>query len=331
MKSIVCYIAIIVCTLSCFQEAAAQTRTRTRPDASNRQNTRTPDLTIRAQSKNEDQTREIGNAPWMREIYRMVNLKDEANTPLYYPVEPIGDRMNLFTIIFKLMSEDKLTAYEFLDGREIFTDQYKVGFKETLDRFQILYNEEKVGASTRYVVNDSDIPSGDVLSYLIKEAWYFDAANSTVDIKLLAICPMLIREGDFGDLSRMPMFWLPYENIRPYILQKPIMTSNVNNATTYTIDDYFRKRMFQGEIIKTSNLLNHTLAQQAGDSPDSLKLIQDSIEKQLKAFETNLWLVKDTTTVTNKKGKKTKEKKVSKPKQSGNSSSAPTHSVRRTR
>ena len=49
----------------------------------------------------------------------------------------------------------------------------------------------------------------------------------------------------------MPMFWLPYENIRPYISNSYIMTSNMNKAMTFTMDDYFRRRMFEGDIIKT--------------------------------------------------------------------------------
>ena len=342
MKS-VCYIAIFAFVLSCFQDMTAQTRTRPRPGQQEQQSSGLPELSVRAKSKNEDQTKGMGNVPWVREIYRTINLNDAENAPLYYPVEPIGDRMNLFTIIFKLMLDDKLDAYEYLGSREIFTDKYKINFKETMDRFQVFYTEEKSGAATRYIVDESDIPSSDVLSYLIKEAWYFDPANSSFDVKLLAICPILIREGDFGDLARMPMFWLPYENIRPYILQEPVMTSNINNAMTYTLDDYFRKRMFKGDIIKTTNLLNHTLVQQFGDNPDTLKMAQDSIEKQLKLFEEKLWLPKDTTSVADKgkKNKKDKKEKSTEPKgerkarksepKQESTSSAPARSVRRTR
>ncbi|MBQ3827858.1 MAG: gliding motility protein GldN, partial [Prevotella sp.] len=40
---------------------------------------------------------------WRRDIYRELDLNTEANSGLYYPVEPIGTQMNLFTYIFKLM------------------------------------------------------------------------------------------------------------------------------------------------------------------------------------------------------------------------------------
>ena len=38
---------------------------------------------------------------WRRDIYREIDLTQDANAGLYYPVEPIGNLMNLFTYIFK--------------------------------------------------------------------------------------------------------------------------------------------------------------------------------------------------------------------------------------
>ena len=40
---------------------------------------------------------------WRRDIYREMNLEDESNAGLYYPVEPMGNQMNLFTYLFKLL------------------------------------------------------------------------------------------------------------------------------------------------------------------------------------------------------------------------------------
>lgn len=309
MKSII-YTVLFVCAGMFLQNLSAQERTRTRTNPKDTQTTGLPDMSVRAQSKNETQTQNVERAPWVREIYRRVDLKEAENAPLYYPAEPIGERMNLFTILFKLIEGNKITAYEYLDGREIFTDQYKVGFKDLLDRFGILYTEKQEGAATQYVVEESDVPSAQVLSYLIKEAWYFEPSNSTIDIKLLAICPLLIDEGDFGESQSKPMFWVPYENIRPYISRKPVMISDVNNAMTYTLDDYFRKRMFKGEIIKTTNLLNYVLAQQFS-TPEAVKNAQDSIESQLNAFGKGLWVYNDSTGVKNATVKPSKSKSKS--------------------
>ena len=130
-------------------------------------------------------------------------------------------------------------------------------------------------------------------------------------MKILALAPILYSTGDMGEV-RMPMFWMPYENIRPYVTTSPIMTSNLNNAKTFTIDDYFRRRMFEGEIVKTVNLMNQTL-QGYCPTPDSLKREQERIEGQLVAFEKSLWWQPDTTQVeaSTKKAKSAKQTSAS--------------------
>ncbi|MDH6358406.1 gliding motility protein GldN [Parabacteroides sp. PF5-9] len=315
-------------------------------------NTGLPDLTVRAQDMNERMTQEIGNARWMRVMYREVDLTKESNAPLYYPTRPVNGNMNLFSIIFQLMSEGKIIAYKYEDGYEAFDDDHIESFKDVLDRAYIYYEEipGRGNAQPSYIINESDVPSADVQAYYVKEAWYFDQNNSVFDVKTLAICPIMTIVGDLGE-QRMPLFWLPYENIRPYITNTLIMTSNINNAKTFTIDDYFRRRMFDGEIIKTENLMNKTLREYYPE-PDSLKLAQERIEEQLVGFEKSLWLQPDTTSVaedtkaskstkqttvarrgtkttsTEKAPKATKAPKTSAPKAQ---SAAPGRSVRRTR
>ena len=293
-----------------------QQRQRRSPQASRgeraeQRESATPDLTIRAQDLNERLTQEIGNARWTRVIYRQLNLLDEQNAPLYYPVQAVNGQRNLFSTIFQLLGEKKIKAYEYLDGYEEFSEQYEVDFKEMLDRFHIFYEEVpgERGGEPGFVINESDIPSADVRSLYVKEAWYFDQNNSMFDVKILAICPILTSVGDMGETT-MPMFWLPYENIRPYISNAYIMTSNLNNAMTFTMDDYFRRRMFKGDIIKTQNLLNQPL-QAYCPTPDSLRKEQERIENQLVAFEKALWFQPDTTS-TGENGKTKEEESTRK-------------------
>ncbi|MDR1644277.1 MAG: gliding motility protein GldN [Tannerellaceae bacterium] len=264
-----------------------------------------PELTARAQDMNERLTQETGNARWMRIIYREIDMTKEQNAPLYYPVRPLNRTMNLFSSIFSLMNEGKLTAYEYIDGYEVFDDEHRIDFrKDVLDRAYIYYEEvpAAAGEEPALIIDESDVPSADVRAYYVKEAWYFDQNNSVFDVKTLALCPILTVTGDLGE-QRLPLFWLPYENIRPYISNSPIMTSNVNNAKTFTIDDYFRRRMFEGEIIKTENLLNKTLREYYPE-PDSLKLAQIEIENQLETFRQSLYWQPDSVQLSPKEAKK---------------------------
>ena len=305
------YIAILAASLWATQPLQAQEENQTETTQQNRRRSPQasrgerqeqkesglPDLTVRAQELNERLTQEIGNARWQRVIYRQVDLMKEANAPLYYPTRPMNGQQNLFSTIFQLLGDGKIKAYEYLDGYEEFSDDHLIHFKDMLDRFYILYEEVpgRAGEEPTFVINESDVPSADVRSYYVKEAWYFDQNTSAFDVKILAICPILSSTGDMGETT-MPMFWLPYENVRPYISNAYIMTSNLNNAATFTMDDYFRRRMFEGEIIKTQNLLNQPL-QAYCPTPDSLHNEQARIEGQLTGFEQSLWYQPDTTQV----------------------------------
>ncbi|MDR2474109.1 MAG: gliding motility protein GldN, partial [Tannerella sp.] len=278
----------------------ADRNNRTQQQGANATGTGT--LSVRAQILNEQLTQEIGNAGWMRTVYRELDLLKEKNTPLYYPTQELNGSVNFFTSIFRLVSEGKIKIYRYLDGYEAFDDDNKLEFKDMLDNFNIFY--EIVPASgnqpPRYIINSSDVPSGEVKTFLIKEAWYFDRNNSLFDVKTLAVCPIAYIIADAGGLERrMPMFWVKYEDIRPYVKNNFIMTSNLNNAKTFTVDDFFRRRMFEGDIVKTENLMNLVLNQYC-PTPDSLEAERKRIENQLVAFNDSLWIKPDTTVVLSK-------------------------------
>ena len=298
MKQLLILITIVLSGLFFTQTTFAQETVRERlakKQTEQKKQQGLPELTVRAQNMNESQTQDISNAPWMREIYRFLDLSKDKNASLFYPVSPIGDRMNLFTMMFKLLAKGDVKAYTYLlDGREIFTDDYVLKFKDLLDNFGIMYTEE----NGHFVVDESDVPGNEVQGYYVKEAWYFDKSNSVVDVKTLAIAPVLVRQDDYGTGSeRYPLFWMPYENIRPYAARMPIMTSNLNNASTQTVDDFFRKHKFEGEIYKTTNMRNVTLAQ-AFPTDSLMKKEQKRIEMQLKDFKDRLWAVNDSTSST---------------------------------
>ena len=293
------YISSILIALTIFMQAqntAPRTSRGADPNAQQQQvNTGLPELTVRAQQMNEQLTQEIGNARWVRNILRELDLTKEKNAPLYFPVRELNGMKNLFTSLFQLLSEDKIKVYDY--EKESFEDDAILTFKDVLDNFRILYEEIPAGGGrpVRYVVNTSDIPSREASRLYVKEAWYFDQNNSIYDVKTLAICPLAYITMESGIEALQGMFWVKYEDIRPYIKNNPIMTSNINNAKIYTMDDFFRRRMYDGEIIQTDNLMNLPLAMLYDE--EEVPLEQQRIEDQLKSFNEALWVPADTTTV----------------------------------
>lgn len=261
----------------------------------------------------------ITKAKWSRIIYRYLDLTKESNAPLYYPVTPENEKISLFTLLFNLLLEDKIAAYEYLDGREDFTEEYRVDLQELLDRFGMYYEI----ADKKITVNNSDIPSNEVMGYYVKEAYYFDTSISAFQIKPVAISPILYRQDNYNATTRYPLFWVLYEDIAPFLQRVPIMGSSHNNSISGSIDDFFRIRKYDGEIYKAQNPRNLTISQYTTTS-EEMSAEQARIEQELINFEKNLWKQEKPTVTPLQQKEKRKRKKDSPngyaPTSSGNSS-----------
>ena len=259
---------------------------------------------------------------WRRDIYREIDLHDDANAGLYYPVQPQGKQMNLFTYIFKLAQNGYIPIYEYSvanDGNDDFSDGAKVLLKTVLDNYHIFYEEQ----DGKLKIDNSDIPSQEVMKYFLKESAYYDQSNATFHIKPLALCPVMMRDDDFGgESAQYPLFWIKYSDLEPYLSRQTIMTSDVNNAAVMSMDDYFTLNKDKGKIYKTNNMLGKTLAQIAGGDTAKYTKEQQRIEAELEAFKNNIFGDKqkrdsldsvadtksDKATKTAKKERKAKEK-----------------------
>lgn len=244
-------------------------------------------LTTRAQISYPAAMQMKEDVVWRRDIYRELDLTQGANSGMYYPVEPVGSQMNLFTYLFKLVLSGQVKAYKYnIDGNESFDPSNQLKPLSLLDDYNIYYTRDE---NKRLKLDNSDIPSREVKGYYIKESSYYDQNSATFHTKVIALCPIMFREDDFGDgVARYPLFWVKYDDIAPFLTKQTIMTSDINNAATMSMDDYFVKNMYRGKIYKTNNMLGQTLAQYC-PTDSAMAKEQQRIEAELKAFEENIW------------------------------------------
>ncbi|MDO4714732.1 MAG: gliding motility protein GldN [Bacteroidales bacterium] len=214
---------------------------------------------------------------WRRDLYRTLDLTTDANAPLYYPTEPQGNSMSLFTYLFKLLLRGQVKAYAYnLNGVESFTAAHQVKLKDLMDAYHIYY-ETKDG---RTRVLDTDLPSAEVTMYFVKEATYYDAGTAQFHTKVEALCPVLIRQDEFGgEPQRNPLFWVRYDDVAEYLARLPLMVSNINNASTMSAADYFALGRYEGKVYKTNNMQGQILGINTTDSVTLQK--RATIEKQM--------------------------------------------------
>lgn len=293
MKTLRLIIALLLVGLAL--GANAQVTKRSGNDARGKKDKKEGEVAItdRQQAFYEVKEPHDADLQWMKVIYRSVDVTKGKNSALYYPEIPNEDGANLYFIIMRLMAKNQLTAYEYLpDGREMFTDEYKVKMEDLISRFQ-LYMTEAKGSTEKnpiYEFEDADIRGNEVLAYYIIEKWEFDTRSNQMKARVEALCPVLMQVDDFaGEAIPYPMFWVKLNDIRPYMAQQYVFTDDDNNLARYSLDDFFKLNMYTGEIIKTKNMRNKTLRELFPEE-EAYRHAQDSIEQRLRSFNKDLWV-----------------------------------------
>lgn len=250
-----------------------------------------PEVAFKKSKMAETQQTRGEDVLWKRDVYRMVNLLDGLNGALYFPIEPTAERQNLFCTIFSMVADGRLTAYEYLDGREIFTDAYALKFKDLLKRFEIPYKEKadpkKAGAFI-YDIDAVDIPSAEVSLFYVKEVYYLDQRNSTLRVKTMAVCPVLIRTDETGLTNKYPMCWIPFETLKGALTQIPVSADTINSVNRMNAYDFFNQHRYKGDIYKVSNLRNQSLYDYC-KTPEDITKEQTRLENELKNMSDKLW------------------------------------------
>ncbi len=229
---------------------------------------------------------------WQQVVYRIIDLREKMNYPLYFPEEASDNRQSLFTSIFRLYENNKIKAYEYLDNKEIFTEEYRINFEDFVEQCQIILSvktDSITGDTLSVEIDESNIPNKEVLKYYAKEVWYFDKHNSVFTVRLIALCPIwYYQDPDTEQLLKRPLFWVTYDDLRPYLAQQEALISDKNNGARETMDDLFIKRRFGSYIFKVSGVMNRNIIQYNTTAEDMHKE-QERIKTFIINYEQDLW------------------------------------------
>ena len=228
---------------------------------------------------------------WQKVVYRIIDLREKMNYPLYFPEEASDNRQSLFTTIFRLFEEGKVKAYAYQDNKEIFTPEHELKFEDFVKSADILLTvktDSITGDTLSTEIDESNIPNREILKYYAKEVWYFDKHNSTFNVRLIALCPIWYREDYELGLQKRPLFWVTYDDLRPYLAQQEALISDKNNGARETMDDLFIKRRFSSYIFKESSVMNRNILQY-NNTAEEMHKEQERIKTEIMNFEQDLW------------------------------------------
>ena len=266
------------------------------------QETQANGISMRAKNYADQQVKDTEAAPWRRVVYRQLSIDSLANAPIFRPVRPSGQLQSLFSLLFNRFNEGSIIVYEYEDlGYENLTPERQLRFEDFLDRFGIVYDKDPSQTGNRaFKILPVDIPTQSIRSYYVKEEYYYDVKTSDVSSQIVAICPVMDDEISMEGSVRIPLFWVKYSDLQPYLSQQPVMLSTKNNATTATMDDFFSLNLYRGQISMTLGGETAELNSEMSDSTATAarQAFSNQIEGELQQFEESLYGTEYTTSAT---------------------------------
>ena len=227
---------------------------------------------------------------WARRIWQVIDLREKINLPLYYPLEAINDRKNLFDVIKHALQEGTITAYS--TGPLGTDDEFRVPLllsevEAMLSRIDTTFTQDLDTGELVEVIQQIDVSSSDIKRFKIMEDWYFDRQRSERYVRIIGIAPMKEVRGEDGEFrGYTDMFWLYYPELR-YVVANWDIFNRQNDAERRSYEDFFWKRQFHSYVVKESNVYDRNIAEYTTGIDHLLE--SERIKQEIFEFEQDLW------------------------------------------
>lgn len=235
---------------------------------------------------------------WSKVLWRMIDLREKMNLPLFYPIRPIGERMSFISLLFYGIDNEGLQVYNPVGSN----DEFKIPMSKD-DIEKNMGNESKTikvqnaDGSDRDTTIAGERKFDQIKKILVKEKWFFDKNYSTMQVRILGLCPIRLypREiqgaaagsDESAEMLMKPICWIYYPEARNLFSSHPVF-NKFNDAQQASFDDLFMQRRFSSYIYAESNVYDNRLVNEYTKGMETL-IEGERIKESLFNIEHDLW------------------------------------------
>ncbi|MBO7492253.1 MAG: gliding motility protein GldN [Bacteroidales bacterium] len=245
-------------------------------------------------------------------IWRTIDLREKVNHVLYFPTEVRGTWRSLAQTIFDAVD---MANPEKIDGTlPVYTDDMclmPTPREDIASTLSVSYTTDDIDIETGEVIGDKEVfiqfEPKQIVSYNLKEVWYFDKQTSTLKYEIITLEPILeyVRpntssnvfdddqedqddEAVEGKPTKRRIGYIYYPELRPFLAKQEVFNVK-NNAQRLSFDDLLTwKRDFSSLIYKEANRYDREIADYIANSRDQ-RLESERITNELRTLESDLW------------------------------------------